>query len=203
MPNAYDAAYELASHINPAQAAKYCGFTYKKSNGGGEFFFELFSKPARLNFDGFKGYFVEDGREIAPHVLAIVLYHLAKANETPLANNWISYADLPGGLSYVKAFRGYTSKLLEEHFKNDLEKVKNSAATLSLKPLDIDADAAYQIDVLPKVPIAFIYRLGDEEFGPVADFLFDANASLYLPSDCYAVTCAWLTGSIIDKKWFI
>ncbi len=89
MPNAYDAASELASHINPAQAAKYCGFTYKKSNGGGEFFFELFSKPARLEFDGFKGYFVEDGREIPPHVLAIVLYHLAQADEAPLANNWI------------------------------------------------------------------------------------------------------------------
>ena len=203
MPNAFEAASELASHIDPVQAANHCGFTYKKSDSGSQFFFELFGRPARLEFEGFKGYFVEDNREIPPYVLAVVLYHLAQANSTPLAKDWISYAELPGGISYVKAFRGYTSKLLEENFKNDIDNVNVSAKALKLNRLVIEADAAFQITFLPKVPIAFIYRLGDEEFGPVADFLFDANATLYLPSDCYAVTCAWLTSSIINKKWFI
>ena len=203
MPNAFGAASELASHINPSRAAINCGFKYETSQDKNQFLFNLFGRPAVLEFPDFKGYFSKEKKEIPPYVLAIVLYHLAQGDDAPLASKWISYADLPGGRSYVKAFKGYTSNLLQKHFKNDLKKITESAKALKLKRVDIDADAAYLIDVLPKVPIAFIYRLGDDEFEPVADFLFDANAALYLPSDCYAVTCAWLTGSIINKKWFI
>ncbi len=184
MLKAYEASYGLAKKIYPAEAAKNCDFKYEGSEKEGEFLFPFFGNETKLTFPAFSANFVNTEKELNNFLMTFVLYHLATSDGTPLNNAWISYADLPGGISYINAFRAYTCKKLVAHFDNNLEDVHSAAKKLGLKSIDIGADAAYLFDVMPKVKVAMLYRLGDEEFEPTANFLFDGHASPQWTSDC-------------------
>ncbi len=200
--NGFEKALELAREVDPVQAAQNCNFDYQGNSNEGTFKFNLFSKKALLQYPSFDGIFETSKKEIIPPMLTMIMYHLAKADGTPLTGEWISYADLPDGQFYIEAMRGYTSKLLVKHFGNSLENIQSSLEILGAEDFEFTADLSFRIKVLPKIQIAFLYWQGDEELPPYADFLFDSAASHYLPSDCYAILCSWITKSLIKGKLF-
>ena len=57
-----------------------------------------------------------DAPALPDHVLALVLYYLARSDGTPPAGRLISFAELPDGRFYVQAFRGYTGAVLAREF---------------------------------------------------------------------------------------
>ena len=138
----------------------------------------------------------ENRKEAAEFWQALVLHYLATADAAPLSHEWVSLRDLPDTMLYEKAFQGYSGLKLAKALGNNEDDFRRAAESLGAISVD-KGDAAYVFWALPRVPLLVIYWLGDEEFPPSAQFLFDANAAHYLPSDALAVVSGWLCGMII------
>lgn len=122
-----------------------------------------------------------DGAEGSPWLQAMILYYFSLADGAPIKGEWISLRQIPDGLLYDQAFQGYAPDKLAAAIGNDLDRFKKNAEWLGGKPEDM-GDAAYSFFVLPCVPLAVSYWLGDEEFPPAAKVFFDASATHYLPT---------------------
>ena len=126
----------------------------------------------------------------------LLLYYLATADGTPLQGRWLSFAELPGGRFYNQAFQGYSGAELAKRFAKDLAAFERAGQQLGGVRLAF-GDAAFSFQVLPRVMLAVVYYLGDEEFPDACRILFDASASHYLPTDAGAVLGSSLTRRLI------
>ncbi len=77
-----------------------------------------------------------------------------------------------------------------------LEAFRLAAASLGGEALDL-ADAAFSFRALPRVPVAVLIWLGDEEMPGEAHVLFDAGAHGYLPSEDLAGLGGLLAGRLV------
>jgi hypothetical protein len=166
---------------------------------GGELWLRYLGREYRIAWPELVAY-PESGEQPCPASLqGMVLYYLSHADGTPLAGRWLSFRELPGGGFYHQAFQGYTGGRLVRHFGNDLEAFCQAARTLDGFRLAL-GDAAFSFDVLPRVRLAVIYWLGDDEFTPNAQVLFDASVSHYLPTDACAVLGSQLIGQLVKSE---
>jgi hypothetical protein len=136
----------------------------------------------------------ETEADIATRIL--LLHYLIHADGTPLASRWIAFRNLPGGLGYDAAFQKRASQRLAHKFGRDRSAFEKAAQRLGAERLSF-GDAAFLFRALPRVWLAVILYLADEEFPPGANVLFDAAASHYLPTEDLAVLGGMLTSQII------
>jgi hypothetical protein len=61
-------------------------------------------------------------------------------------------------------------------------------------------DVSFKYQALPLVPLLVVAWLGDEDFPPNYQVLFDTNASHHLPTDAYAILGSTLTKRLIKVK---
>ena len=127
---------------------------------------------------------------------AMLLYHLATTDGSPVTGRWISLRELPGGGFYHQAFQGYTGNEIAKHYQNRLAAFEQAAEELGCLREEM-GDAAYSFWALPRVPFLVVYWLGDEDFPPSARVLFDASAGHHLPTDAYALLGSTATHRLI------
>jgi len=193
MTTALESARESASGIDPHAGARNCGLVYEGSRREGTFAACFLNRPLRLEFPSFDGRFADTEEEVPEDIRALLAYHLATSDGAEPAGRWISFADLPDGRFYCSTWRGYTGRVLADTYDDDIDGVRTAGERIGGVPISIPGDVAVCLSVFPKVPVAFVYWAGDEEFEARADFLFDANAGSHCSTDCYAVLCAVLT----------
>jgi hypothetical protein len=121
---------------------------------------------------------------------------LVNADGTPLASKWIGFRALPGGLGYDSAFQGRAGSRLADAFGTNLGAFEAAAGTLGGERLGF-GDASFLFRVLPRVWLAVVLHLADEEFPANANVLFDAAASHYLPTEDLAVLGGILASRLI------
>jgi hypothetical protein len=126
----------------------------------------------------------------------LFLHYFHKADGAPLAHRWIAYRELPSGMFYFHAFQGYTGARLLKTFDNDLQRFKDAASATEGEAIS-HGDAGFLFWALPRIPMAVVYWLGDDEFPPNANVLFDASAGHYLSTDGLAVLGRELCSKII------
>jgi hypothetical protein len=97
---------------------------------------------------------------------------------------------------YFHAFQGYTGARLLKTFDNDLHRFKDAASATEGEAIS-HGDAGFLFWALPRIPMAVVYWLGDDEFPPNANVLFDASAGHYLSTDGLAVLGRELCSKII------
>jgi len=130
--------------------------------------------------------------------LRVLLAHYFRtADGTPLAGQWVSLRELPGGLMYERAFQGYSGDELARGFGPDFARLRELAAQYGAKPLAI-GDVSFWLDVLPRVPIAVICYQGDDELPSSVQLLFDAASAHYLPTDALATLGGRLTRLLLQ-----
>ena len=127
---------------------------------------------------------------------ALLLYYLRTADGTPLAENWISFAELPDGRMYNTAFQGYTGDELVKTFSLDLETFKKACDRTGGQKAAIGS-AAFIFNALPRIPMMVTYWLGDEDFPSSCKILFDASVPHYLPTDACAILGSMLTRKLL------
>jgi hypothetical protein len=132
--------------------------------------------------------------DIATRIL--LLHYLLTADGTPLADKWIAFRNLPGGLGYDAAFQGRANLRLAHAFGKDLPAFEAAAGTLGGERLAF-GDASFSFRVLPRVWLAVVLYLADEEFSASANVLFDGAVSHYLPTEDLAVLGGMLAGRLI------
>jgi len=139
---------------------------------------------------------VETGQEPPIAIKILILHYLINADGTPLADFWVSFRELPGGRVYDAAFRERANFRLARAFGNDLDGFVAAAETLGGERLTY-GDASFLFPIFPRLRLAVVLYLADEEFSASANVLFDAAASHYLPTEDLAVLGGMLAGRLI------
>lgn len=140
-------------------------------------------------------------QEASSFIQSLVLTYLQTADGAPSADRWISFRELPNGAFYHRAFQGYAPDRLAKRWGLDLDGFIAACRALGGMRLDI-GDAGFTLRALPRIDIAAVYWLGDEDFPSRASILFDANAHHYMVTDGLAILGSQLVGRILaaDKK---
>lgn len=162
----------------------------------GNLLLELLGQQTVIEHESLKISFAESSQECPAFIQAIILFYLTNASGTQNTGNWIRFRDLPEGMHYDQAFQGYTGNRIALEFENESEAFKNACLAVGGRPYDF-ADIAFIFTILPRLPVLLVCWLGDEEFPPSYQMLFDESASAYMPTDGCAVLGNVLTGKII------
>ena len=108
--------------------------------------------------------------------------YLVNAKEMKLEKRWISHSELDGGPLFfsASAHNLYFNDLLEKYTTS--KEFLKAGLALDGKKVST-ANVAFELFVLPRIPLLFIYRSGGDEFSNSIQVLFDASAKLHLPTD--------------------
>lgn len=134
------------------------------------------------------------GEEVPLEIQVVLLHYLSQAGPAVPEKRWVSFKELPGGSIYTGPFTNRSILPLVGVFGSRPDKLVQSAAALGGRE-ERFGDVAVSVPVLPKIPIAFVLWLGDEEFPPSGNVLFDASAPRHLPTEDYA----WLPGLVLGR----
>jgi hypothetical protein len=172
---------------------------YARSDGGrGQFALDYIGRTYHISYPAFEAIAAETGQECPPGLLFLLLHYFRTADAQPLAHRWISYRELPHGMFYFHAFQGYAGNRLVKTFGNDLSSFEKAASKAGGEALS-HGDAGFLFWALPRIPLAAVYWVGDDEFPPSANVLFDASAGHYLSTDGLAVLGRELCSKIIRQ----
>jgi hypothetical protein len=100
---------------------------------------------------------------------------------------------------YERTFHGYSGAELVRAFGSDFRPLLDVAARYGAQPLSV-GDVSFSLPVLPRVPVAVVCYQGDDEFPSTAQFLFDAAATHYLPTDALATVGGRLTRLLLAGR---
>jgi len=198
--DALNVARELAEGLDPLTTAARCGVGYHGDADFGVFTLRFLGVDVEIEFPAFE---FDPHAPLPPHVRALLVYYLARGVDREPAGPWQSFADLPNGRFYSRAFQGYTGDALVRRLghRAGLEDAVVSLGGRAMAPdeLATNADAAWVIAALPRVPIAVVWWDADDEFAARAELLFDRSAAEQLPTDGCAVLGSWLTTRLIAE----
>ncbi len=187
---------ELRRKANPQTLAADSGAEFQTANGIAEIRLSLFGKAMCVAFPGLTPADAQTGQPLPDALQALILYYLSTADGAPLEGRWVAFADLPDGRFYNLAFQGYSGNELVKYFGDNMTALEQAARKLDGMKIAY-GDAAFAFHVLPRLTLAVVYHLGDEDFPATCKILFDASASHYLPTDVCAILGSMLTRKLL------
>ena len=139
----------------------------------------------------------DTGEEVTSFIQALILTYMTTADGTTPSSRWIAFRELPDGMFYAQAFRGYAEDwLVRELGDGGISAFRRGAEKLGGAPLEL-GDAGYAFAVLPRIHMAALYWLGDDEFPSRASILFEDTACRYMPTDGLAILGSHLVGALV------
>ncbi len=188
--DALEKALEDFGGLRPFVAAAKGGVDF----ADGKFIIPFFNRVFTLSYP--EGEIGEaDGEQGYPKYLRVLLMHyLSQADGTGVADTWIAYRQLPGANFFEQRFNNMCIDPLTQAFGEDIEGFKRGGEALGGESITRTGDAAFRFKALPKVIMACILYLGDEEVQPAVNVLFDASAIAYLPTEDLSLLGVYLNG---------
>ena len=179
LDDAYTKAVESLARVDPRAAASASGVEYEED----KFIIPLFNRTYTVQFPGCET--AEVGADVrVPKMIEVLLMHyLTHADGTAVSGTWISYRQLPGAKLFEQKFINLVSRPMIEFFDSNIDSFRESANALGGQPMGSIGDAAFWFKALPKLPIACIFNIGEDEIPPSVNILFDSSASHYLPTE--------------------
>ncbi len=104
----------------------------------------------------------------------MILRYLINAKGVKTTGENIAYRDVSGGNVYFACFEGRCLKRFAFTFNYNVEGLKKAMATLNAEPQK-PGDLSWRFEVINNMFMTVILWLGDDEFPPEAQILFDAN----------------------------
>jgi hypothetical protein len=117
-----------------------------------------------------------------PEFELAVLWYLNRARDIPPTGKWVSERDLPGGNLFFRGPHALPAGPVLRRFGSDLAGFRSRCLDLGGRPLEF-GDASFAFQALPRVPLACVLYVQDEEFPARLTFLLDSTASCHLPLD--------------------
>lgn len=189
---AYDIALEKALEdfktLKPFVAAAKSGTDF----AGGKFKVKFFNRTFLLSHPDGEIEEVASKGTFPAWLRIVMLHYLIQAEGTAVADHWITYRELPGAVFFERRFMSMAITPLTKAFGNDLEGFKRAGLVLGGEPITRTGDAGFRFLALPKIPMACILYLGDEEVQPSLNVLFDASAFAYLPTEDLSIVGTYL-----------
>jgi hypothetical protein len=189
---------EILAIQDPQMLALRTGCLYQVSQSGTSLEFSFFEQKIRLSYPTLVAREFQENTELPILTQTLIFYYLLTANGNPIQNRWISFSELPDGKVYEKAFQGYTGDEIVRQFGNELN-LFQKANQLINGDFQTMGNASYRYLALPKIPLAVVYHVGDEEFLSSCKFLFDASVKDYLPTEACAILGSLLVRRILQS----
>ena len=187
-------AQDVLQQRRPSKLVMYTGC---QQDANGDFQLRFFWEDYVISSDDFTVRRAQDGEEPSSFVQSLILSYLVTADGTTPSRRWIGFRELPEGMFYVQAFRGYTGIRLVRQMDGGIEAFRRAAEKLDSKPLEEIGDAGYVFTLLPRIHVAVVYWRGDEEFPSQARVLFEDTAAHYMSTDGLAILGSHLIGRIL------
>ena len=148
-----------------------CGLTMA---GDGTVGFRLFGVDAVFNTQDYSMTTADGGKPIRIGDEILMLHYLLCDVGSERSGEFITFRDFVGGQFYWQPFLSRSIKPLVSKIGNDLDLLKKNLAKFDYTEVEC-GDFAADIHAMGDVYVRLIYRLGDEEFEPRADVLFDSS----------------------------
>jgi hypothetical protein len=121
---------------------------------------------------------------MTPWIKILLLHYVRTAGSGPLSGRWTSYAELKGGLVKSSSFLRDCEEPVRECFDKDAEKAADVLSGLGAVKCDnFPTKNAWQLFLLPRVPIVVLYWPAEEEFPSKVKILFDSTAVRFLDAE--------------------
>ena len=104
----------------------------------------------------------------------MILRYLINAKGVKTTGENIAYRDVSGGNIYFACFEGRCLKRFAFTFNYNIEGLKKAMTVLNAEPQKL-GDLSYRFEVINNMFMTVILWVGDDEFPPEAQILFDAN----------------------------
>jgi hypothetical protein len=173
-------------------------------NTGAEYFnnrfsLDMWNKSVIIADDDFIAMDSENGMPCDDLTQAMLAYYFYTSDGTPVSGEWISFRELDDGQFYASAFQGYTGDRLAAVFGEDIESLSLAANRVNGRAQSF-GNAAFYFQALPRVPVAVVCWLGDEDFPTSFRILFDNSIKHHLPTDACAILGSMLVHKLIIAK---
>ncbi len=116
-----------------------------------------------------------------PLLELICILYLLNAGPGHLSQDMVGVKELKSAHFFTGPHELRINPLLEL-YGSDLESFKTAAERIGGEPLNM-ADVAYRFFVFPKVPLHYLFWMGDDEFQPRLSVLFDRSIEQHLAPD--------------------
>jgi len=195
-----DALHKAAADLltlDPVQASARADVAYTAlDDSTGQFRIAFWSAAYHLHWPD--GTVTRSSDQAEPDVATRLLltHYLLTADGVPMASKWIAFRNLSGGLGYDAAFQRRAGLPLAKSFGTNQAAFEVASHLLSGERLHF-GDAAFCFRLLPRVWLAVVLYVADDEFPASVNVLFDAAANHYLPTEDLAVLGGMLAGRLI------
>ncbi len=188
--DALEKALEDFSGIRPFVAGSKSGTGFSD----GKFTVKFFNRVFQVSYPEGEIEEVGGGEGFPRWLQILMLHYLTQADGTAVADQWIAYRQLPGDHFFEQRFMNMAINPLTNGFGDDIEGFKRGGLAIGGDPITRMGDAAFRFIALPKIPMACILYLGDEEVKSSVNVLFDAAASAYLPTEDLSLLGTYMNG---------
>lgn len=185
---------ELRSEISARDVATLADST-GASFSDGRFQLEVWGKAVTISAQDFVAVDRVSGVACDDLTQAMLAHYFYTSDGTPVTDHWVAFRELPDGQFYASAFQGYTGNKLARLFDSELQAFTAAACEIGGQSLPM-GDAAFRFAALPRVPIAVVCWLGDEDFPSSYRVLFDKAVDHHLPTDGCAILGSMLTSKL-------
>jgi hypothetical protein len=116
-----------------------------------------------------------------------ILSYLLHASDNPFSGKFVNPAALTGGQIYTGGTHVLPVQLIADKYRTDREEFLNRGRILGGRELDL-AEASLLLHPFPRLAIAILLWLQDNEFPARSVLLVDSSAEQQLPPDALWVT---------------
>jgi len=124
----------------------------------------------------------EDTLAVYPKFELVLLSYLIHAMNVPLTGDWISEKELPGGSTFFRGPHRLPDDTLIEKFGSNKDSFIATGKKLDGTKLEY-GDASFGFRVLPRVSLACVLWVEDEEFPARVHYLFDSSITNHFALD--------------------
>ncbi len=141
---------------------------------------DCFGREFRISPDG---EIAAQGR-MTPWIRILVLHYVRTAGKGGLTGKYVSYSEVKGGMVKASSFQRDCEEPLTELFKRDFEKTALMLSRMGTKKKKgFPTEHAWELYLLPKLPVTVLYWPQEEEFPSRVKILFDSSADRYLDAE--------------------
>ncbi len=158
----------------------------------------VFGRDMELALPEYRAVDAATGEIIDAATRILVLHYLCAEFSPAPTGEILSFRSFPSGMFYWGPFRERSAALLERAFHNDIELLKNRLARFDWEPYPV-GDFGASVHALGTLRLYLVYRLGDREFPPSAEILFDSSIRRVYSAEDAAVLAQKLSLGLVKE----
>ena len=198
--NALALAREEWTKQDPRRVAVLSGANYQKEANRVRLQFQFIDRPILVTWPEGLILGPEPAQDLPLQEQVLILHYLLKAPGAPLAEQWITFREIPSGEFYYSAFVKRAKEPLVKTFGHQPQLLKELGQQRG-GLLREEGDACVCFQAFPKIPVCLILWAGDDEFPPDGNVLFDASIAHYLIAEDVAVLSGMVVYPLIGMAY--